>query len=72
MTKSYFVATTTDTTVQIAFPPSDNGDTVWITAMWVNAKSQTGPAATPVSVNLPAGGVLPQVEAKRSPMRKAA
>jgi hypothetical protein len=66
-----FVMTTTDTTVQIPFPPSETGDTVWITAMWVNAKSETGPAATPVSVNLPAGGVLP-AEAGERTVRRAA
>jgi hypothetical protein len=66
-----FVMTTTETTVQIPFPPSETGDTVWITAMWVNAKSQTGPAATPVSVNLPAGGVLP-AEAGERTVRRAA
>jgi hypothetical protein len=67
-----FVATTTNTTLAIPFAPSETGDTVWITAMWVNAKSVTGPAATPLSVNLPAGGTLPAAAEKKSPMRKAA
>lgn len=66
-----FVMTTTNTTVQIPFPPSETGDRVWITAMWSNAKSETGPAAEPVSVNLPAGGLLP-AEATEVPVRNAA
>ena len=67
-----FVMTTTKTTIQIPFGPSETGDKVWITAMWVNAKSETGAAAIPVSVNLPAGGTLPQMAEKKSPMRRAA
>jgi hypothetical protein len=67
-----FVATTTASTLEIPFGPSATGDTVWITAMWVNAKSETGPAAKEISVNLPAGGVLPVTEEKTSPVRRAA
>jgi hypothetical protein len=65
-----FVSTTTSRTVTIPFPPSTTGDKVWITAMWANAKSETGPAAEPVSVNLPAGGALPSET--EGPMLKAA
>jgi len=66
-----FVSNTTRTTLEIPFPPSATGDTVWITAFWNNAKDESGPAAKPVSVNLPAGGVLPS-EANEAPVRRAA
>jgi hypothetical protein len=67
-----FATNTSKTTVSIPFGPSTTGDTVFITAFWIGTRGESGPAATPVSVNLPAGGVLPTAEAKRSPMRKAA
>lgn len=57
----YYTATGR-TTVEIDFPPSATGDTVWITAFWQNAKDESGPAAFPVSISLPAGGVLPQAQ----------
>ena len=51
-----FAANTTRTTISIPFGPSATGDTVWITAFWSNSRDESGPAAAPVSVNLPAGG----------------
>jgi hypothetical protein len=57
----YYTATGR-TTVEIDFPPSATGDTVWITAFWQNAKDESGPAAFPVSISLPAGGVLPKAQ----------
>lgn len=54
-----FYANTNDTTVDVTFPPSSVGDTVQITAFWRNSRSESGPAAQPVTVNLPASGNLP-------------
>lgn len=53
-----FGSTTTRTTVDVPFPPSETGDTVWITAYWSNTRGETGPGATPISINLPAGGQM--------------
>jgi len=55
-----FIENTTKTTVQIPFPPSSTGDTIWITAFWSNSRDESGPAAAPISIALPAGGVLPK------------
>lgn len=66
-------ANATKTTVAIPFPPSATGDTVWVTASWTNSLQQSGPAARPVSVNLPAGGELPQrAEAQPTTKMRAA
>jgi hypothetical protein len=65
-----FAANTTKMTVEIPFPPSATGGKVWLTAFYTNSVDASGPAAEPISVNLPAGGVLPsEVE---TPMRRAA
>lgn len=53
-----FKANTTKTKITIPFPPSETGDTVYVTAFWTNAKDQSGPAADPIAINLPAGGVV--------------
>jgi len=55
-----FMASSTTTTVEIPFGPSATGDTVWITAFWKNTRDESGPATPPISINLPAGGVLPK------------
>ena len=55
-----FATATTRTTIEIPFGPSATGDTVWVTAFWNNSRDESGPAGTPVSINLPAGGVLPK------------
>ncbi len=62
----------TRTRVKLPFPPSATGDTAWITAFWTNGKGQSGPAATPISVNLPAGGVLPSEVNENPTLRIAA
>jgi hypothetical protein len=44
--------------IDVAFPDSvAKGATVWLTAFWFNGRKQSGPITTPVSVNLPGGGV---------------
>lgn len=59
-----FLANTTRTTETITFPSSAVGDAVTITAFWTNAKDESGPAATPLTVNLPAGEAMPVAQAK--------
>ena len=54
-----FQGTTTRPIVDIDFDPSSQAGTAFITACWFNARGG-GPATSPVSVNLPAGNVLPQ------------
>jgi hypothetical protein len=49
----------TRTKFEISFEGSTAANTVWITANWYNEKGQTGPACSPVSINLPAATVLP-------------
>ena len=66
-----YLTVTGKTTVQIPFAPSTTGDTVWITAFWTSTNKQSGPAAKPVSVNLPAGGVM-AIEAEDEFKLKAA
>lgn len=63
---------TSKTTTKIDFGPSETGGTVWISAFWFNAKSQTGPASLPISVSLPAGGSLPAEMEEKETKRKAA
>jgi hypothetical protein len=53
-----FALNTTQTTVSVPFGPSETGDTVWITAFWNGSRGEISPAATAVSVDLPAGGAL--------------
>lgn len=53
-----FLTTTGKTKLDIPFPASTTGDTAWVTAFWTNSAQESGPAATPVRINLPAGGVL--------------
>lgn len=67
-----FATNTSKTTVSVPFGPSTTGDTVFITAFWIGTRGESGPAATPVSVNLPAGGVLPSEAASERRIRKAA
>jgi hypothetical protein len=55
-----FLTNTTRTTVEIPFGPSDQGDTVWITAFWYNSKAQSGPANPGISIELPASKALPK------------
>ena len=60
-----FAGQTTRPTFEIPFAPSAVGDTVWVTAFWTNTKGQAGPSSRPISVNLPAGGVLPKEQAAK-------
>ncbi len=56
-----FAAIATRSTVELPFGSSDVSDTVWITAFWTSRRGQSGPAATPLKVNLPAGVAQPTV-----------
>ncbi len=59
-TKQWTYAMTTGrTNVKLPFPEGAGGTTLWIAAFWTNAKGQSGPSSTPVSVNLPAVGAGP-------------
>jgi len=53
-----YLTVTGKSTLTIPFPPSETGDTVWITAFWTNTAKVAGPAAMPMKVNLAAGGNL--------------
>ncbi len=47
------------TATSITFPPTvDSGATAWFTAFWFNPRKQSGPAALPISTQIP--GSLPQ------------
>ncbi|MGC4031696.1 MAG: hypothetical protein QM754_08180 [Tepidisphaeraceae bacterium] len=59
-----FALNTSQTTVEVPCGTSATGDTVHFIAFWCNAKAESGPVSKAVSVALPAGGVLPQAEAK--------
>ncbi len=54
-----FAATVTRTDVVLPFPPSETGDTAWISAFWQNGKGESGPASQPIRINLPAASVVP-------------
>jgi hypothetical protein len=42
----------------IVFPDTvANGALIWISAVWNNAKNQSGPPSDPVSINIPGGGM---------------
>lgn len=52
-----FEGATTKSTHEVTFDNSVAGGTqVWITAAWINAKSEAGPVAVPISTNLQGGG----------------
>jgi hypothetical protein len=67
-----FAANTTLTTVEIAFPPSTTGDAYYVTAFCTSSGDESGPAANPLWVNLPAGGVVVTAGAKETMKLKAA
>ena len=67
-----YAGTVSRTATTITLPPSPAADKVWVCAFWTNAKGQSGPASTPVSVDLPAGGVLPREAEAGEPLRLAA
>ena len=57
----HFEGMTTRTIAQILFPDSvAAGALIWLSARWVSARGQLGPASTPVSFNLQGGAVLPE------------
>jgi hypothetical protein len=48
----------TKVVANVVFPNTTaGGSLVWITAIWANARGQSGPAADPVSTNIAGGGV---------------
>ena len=67
-----FAASVTRSSVELPFGPSHNGDTVWMTAFWTNAKGQAGPAAKAQSVDLPAGGATPAERGEAARLKIAA
>ena len=51
-----FEGNTTLTKYDVNFDPEvANGAMVWFTAFWFNPRAQSGPAASPVSTNMPGG-----------------
>ena len=51
-----FEGNTTRTSFDVEFDPEvPNGSMVWLTAFWFNPRAQSGPAAQPVSTNIPGG-----------------
>jgi hypothetical protein len=60
----HFEGMTTRTITQVLFPNTvASGATVWLSACWVSARGQTGPASAPVAFTLQGGPVLPAAEA---------
>ena len=55
-----FSSIVTRTTVELPFPPSATGTTAYVTAFWTNSLGQSGPAAAPIKIELPAGGYAPR------------
>lgn len=54
-----FEGNTTRTIVDVTFPPATApGSKVWFTAFWFNPRSQSGPPATAVGVNIPGGAAM--------------
>ncbi|HEV7302094.1 MAG TPA: hypothetical protein VGN72_22345 [Tepidisphaeraceae bacterium] len=53
-----FVTNTTVTSAEITFPESETSDVYYITAFWTNSRDESGPAADPLWVSLPAGTVV--------------
>ena len=57
----HFEGMTTRTITQVLFPDSvASGATVWLSARWVSARGQLGPASAPVAFTLQGGAALPQ------------
>jgi hypothetical protein len=54
-----FEGVTSKTRLDITFPDTiAPGSQVWFTAFWFNGRKQDGPAATPVSTNIPGGAAM--------------
>jgi hypothetical protein len=57
----FFEGMATRAITQVLFPDSvASGATVWLSARWVSARGQTGPASAPVSFTLQGGAALPE------------
>ena len=54
-----YAKTLTRASGELHFPAGGGANTAWVTAFWTNGKGQNGPTATPVQVNLPAAGPVP-------------
>ena len=53
-----FEGFTTRSTFEIVFPNTvANGVQVWVCAAWINGKQQAGPPSTPITTNVPGGGM---------------
>lgn len=63
--------TTRPGTVTITFPASSTGDTVYLSAFWWNERGESGPAANPLAINLPAGGVVMDEESNMPALKAA-
>jgi hypothetical protein len=70
--KFELLMTTSETKLTLTFPPSAVSDKVWVSAQWMNAKGETGPASRPISINLPAGGSQVSAEEPTIKIAKAA
>lgn len=56
-----FEGNSTVTTVSVGFPTNvAPGTKVWFTAFYFNPRARSGPAATPVSTNIPGGAAMAQ------------
>ena len=67
-----YADTASRSTFELAFGPSETGDTAWLTAYYLNARGEAGPAATAVSVALPAGSPMPKERDEQQPLQIAA
>jgi hypothetical protein len=57
----HFEGMTTRTIAQIVFPADvASGATVWLSARWVSARGQLGPASAPVRFTLQGGAAVPE------------
>src|SRR5258706_406301 len=54
-----FQGNTPRTSMNVTFPgATPAGAKVWFTAFWFNPRKQSGPAATPLGINLPGGAAM--------------
>jgi hypothetical protein len=68
-----FQGNTTRTVVDVAFDPGITpGAKVWLCAFWFNPRMLSGYASTPVSTNVPGGGVAMNLASGDEPMAEAA
>ena len=67
-----YAMTTGRTNLSMPFPAGAGGNTLWIAAFWTNAKGQSGPSSSPVSVNLPATSAGPEQINQQPTLKMAA